>query len=186
MTTGPAEQQPLGTGSEDSTTALFCGGRYFQHLCCGCGGYNPWTVVEGPWKQFPPIPEAAASISQDEFTNHPSPAIPIISLAPNYFMSSKPSQILLEKIPCMCADLPARNCFLLPDVWERSIPGPVAKPGKIPVPAWSRACARRDFQPSSSSSSTSSSTLPQPRRERESSKGSSTYSVPQPETQQSA
>lgn len=148
------------------------------------GVTNPWTVVGGPWKQLPPIPEAAASISQDEFTNHPSPAIPMISLDPNYFMSSKTSQILLEKIPCMCTDLPAGNCFLLPDVRERSIPGPVAKPGKIPVPAWSRACARRDFQPSSSSSTllqhapAASGTGEQ--------KGSRTYSVPQPETQQSA
>lgn len=71
-------QQPLGTGNKDNTTALYYGRSYFQHPCCGFGGFNPWTVAGGPWKQLPLIPEATASISQDEFTNHPSPAIPVI------------------------------------------------------------------------------------------------------------
>lgn len=59
---------------------------------------------------------------------------------------------------------------------------------KIPEPAWTRACSRREFQPSSSSSSIlfpPCSCILCARWEWESSKGSKTRSVPQPQTQQS-
>lgn len=106
----------------------------------------------------------------------------------------------------MCTDLPARNCFLLPEVRERSIPGPSgwwAKPEED-----SSACLDRSLRekgvtafillqqnpPPPSTLPAASELLPAAFAGRfrllagngRAAKGSKTSSAPQPETQQSA
>ena len=79
MTKGPPEHQTSGAQNKDNTTALFSGRNYLKHPCYGFGGSDgPLTMVAGPWEQVPLTPEATASRPQDEFANHPSPAVSIM------------------------------------------------------------------------------------------------------------